>query len=165
MNKAEAYKGLEEHLSTAPEALRDYALKSWDEQAKKLKDRPENLGWIDADFLIYSYSSEGEHFWRSLYGKKWKEALALIPTTQPTYDHINPEHYKQSGKEVIDMMIDIWGKEAVATHCEITAFKYRMRLGLKPEQPIERDIEKAKWYEEKAKELKGGSRFKGKRHY
>ena len=52
------------------------------------------------------------------------------------------------------MMVDIWGKEAVATHCEITAFKYRMRLGLKPDQPIDRDIEKAKWYEAKAKELK-----------
>ena len=84
-----------------------------------------------------------------------KEALDMI--CQPTYDHINPSHYKQSGKEVIDMMVDIWGREAVAIHCEITAFKYRMRLGLKPEQPIERDLEKAKWYENKAKELKGNA--------
>lgn len=69
------------------------------------------------------------------------------------YDFINPDHYKQGSMEVIDMMIAIWGKEAVATYCEINAFKYRMRLGLKPEQPVERDLEKAKWYEEKAKEL------------
>ena len=81
-----------------------------------------------------------------------KEALDMI--SQPTYDHINPSHYKQSGKEVIEMEIAIWGKDAVAIHCEIAAFEYRMRLGLKPEQPIERDLEKAKWYENKAKELK-----------
>ena len=84
-----------------------------------------------------------------------QEALDMI--SQPTYDHINPSHYKQSGKEVIDMMVDIWGKDAIATHCEITAFKYRMRLGNKPDQPIERDLEKAKWYENKAKELKGNA--------
>ena len=154
MNKAEAYKGLEEHLSTAPEALRDYALNSWSEQAKDLVDRDEDLEWFDSDFVTWVDTNEGEHFWKALCKMEWQKALKLIPATQPTYDHINPSHYKQSGKEVIDMMVDIWGKEAVATHCEITAFKYRMRLGIKPDQPIERDIEKAKWYEAKAKELK-----------
>lgn len=70
------------------------------------------------------------------------------------YDYINPNHYKQGSKEVIDMMIGICGKEAVATHCEITAFKYRMRLGNKPDQPIERDFSKCLWYEQKSKELR-----------
>lgn len=36
----------------------------------------------------------------------------------------------------------------------MTAFKYRMRVGKKPGQPVERDLEKAKWYEDKAIELK-----------
>jgi hypothetical protein len=36
----------------------------------------------------------------------------------------------------------------------MTAFKYRMRLGLKPDQPIGRDLEKAMWYENKANELR-----------
>lgn len=71
-----------------------------------------------------------------------------------TYDHINPQHYKNYSKEVIDMMVDIWGIQNTITHCEITAFKYRMRIGNKPDQPIERDLEKARWYENKAKELK-----------
>ena len=71
------------------------------------------------------------------------------------YDYINPNHYKQFSKETIDMMVSIWGKEAVATHCEITAFKYKRRVGSKPEQPIERDMEKANWYLNKAKELRG----------
>ena len=64
------------------------------------------------------------------------------------------DHYKQGSKEVIEMMVDIWGREAVAKHCEMCAFKYRMRLGNKPDQPIERDLEKARWYENKAKELR-----------
>jgi len=73
---------------------------------------------------------------------------------QKIYDYINPSHYKKSNKEVFEMMIDIWGKDAYIAHCEMCAFKYRMRLGEKPEQPIERDLEKAKWYENKAKELR-----------
>ena len=150
MNKSEAYAQLAEHLSTAPQELREYALKSWDEQAKEA----DGTNWNDTTFLIWCVSREDDEFWRAINDRNWQKALDLMPKTQPTYDYINPDHYKQSGKEVIEMMVDIWGKEAVATHCEITAFKYRMRLGLKPDQPIERDIEKAKWYEAKAKELK-----------
>lgn len=75
------------------------------------------------------------------------------------YDHINPDHYKNSSKEVWEMMVDIWGVDAFITHCELTAFKYRMRIGLKPDQPIERDLEKAKWYEDKAKQLRNDKKF------
>ena len=71
-----------------------------------------------------------------------------------SYDYINPSHYKSGGKETFDKMIDIWGVEAFISHCEMTAFKYRMRLGLKPDQPIGRDLEKAMWYENKANELR-----------
>lgn len=71
-----------------------------------------------------------------------------------SYDYINPSHYKSCGKETFEKMIDIWGVEAFISHCEMTAFKYRMRLGLKPDQPIGRDLEKAMWYENKANELR-----------
>jgi hypothetical protein len=70
------------------------------------------------------------------------------------YDHINPDHYKKGPMEVIEMMEGIWGKEALIAHCEMCAFKYRMRAGSKPGQPFERDIQKAQWYDDKAKELK-----------
>ena len=70
------------------------------------------------------------------------------------YDYINPSHYKQGGKETIEKMVDIWGPVAVAIHCEITAFKYMERLGAKPDQPKERDLAKARWYLNKAEELK-----------
>jgi len=70
------------------------------------------------------------------------------------YDFVNPEHYKRGSMEVIDMMKLLWGTEALILHCEMTAFKYRMRAGTKPDQPIERELEKARWYDEKAKKLR-----------
>lgn len=70
------------------------------------------------------------------------------------YDFINPDHYKKYSVEVIDMMIAIYGKEKTAAYCELNAFKYRMRMGEKPEQPIDRDLEKEKWYINKAIELR-----------
>jgi hypothetical protein len=70
------------------------------------------------------------------------------------YDFVNPEHYKQGSMEVIDMMKLLWGTEALILHCEMTEFKYRMRLGRKPDQPTDRDLQKAIWYQEKAKKLR-----------
>lgn len=66
-------------------------------------------------------------------------------------DNINPTHYKTFSKETFEMMIDIWGPLAFKKHCEMTAFKYRMRAGYK-DDPLQ-DLEKAKWYENKVKEL------------
>ena len=68
-------------------------------------------------------------------------------------NHITPDHYKNYSKEVIDMMVDVYGKENTAIFCEMNAFKYRMRMGTKPDQPIERDLQKEKWYLSKCKEL------------
>ena len=76
------------------------------------------------------------------------------PKKEEAYDFVNPNHYKKGNKEVFEMMIDIWGKDAYIAHCEMCAFKYRMRLGEKPDQPVDRDLDKAKWYEAKAKELR-----------
>lgn len=70
------------------------------------------------------------------------------------YDYINPSHYRINGKETFDMMVLIWGVDNAIAHCEMTAFKYRMRAGKKPDQPIQRDLEKAKWYEDKAIQLR-----------
>ena len=73
---------------------------------------------------------------------------------EETYDFINPQHYKQGDKETWEKMVDIWGKEAFIKHCEITAFKYIQRLGAKPNNSIDNDLEKARWYLNKAYELK-----------
>lgn len=71
-------------------------------------------------------------------------------------DQINPSHYKQYSIEVIEMMRKIWGDEAVAIHCELTAFKYRMRAGMKGEFAV--CIEKEEWYINKAKEIRGDNK-------
>ena len=67
-------------------------------------------------------------------------------------DH--PKHYNHYSMEVIDMMEKIWGAENTALWCEMTAFKYRMRMGTKPENPVDQDIKKENWYLDKAKELR-----------
>jgi hypothetical protein len=56
--------------------------------------------------------------------------------------------------ECIAMMEMIWGVEATALWCEMTAFKYRMRLGNKPDNPVDQDLAKEAWYLVKAKELR-----------
>ena len=63
----------------------------------------------------------------------------------------HPLHYNQYPKETIDMMVDIFGKEATRQWCVMTAFKYRMRMGLKDD--IQQDLAKEQWYLNKAKEL------------
>lgn len=37
----------------------------------------------------------------------------------------HPSHYNQYPKETIDMMVDIFGREATRQWCVMTAFKYR----------------------------------------
>ena len=71
---------------------------------------------------------------------KTKEAMEK----DSKYEYVNhPSHYNHYDIEVIDR---IWGHEKCALWCEITAFKYRMRMGTKQGEPIERDIDKEKFY-------------------
>ena len=69
------------------------------------------------------------------------------------YDYINPDHYKGGEKETWEQMVAICGVEKYITYCELTIYKYRSRLGKKPNEPIERDLKKIEWYENKIKEL------------
>ena len=70
------------------------------------------------------------------------------------YDYTNPSHYKNSGKEVYKMMINVWGLENYLLFCEMNAFKYRMRLGNKPDNSIEQEFSKIEWYENMAKQIR-----------
>lgn len=80
---------------------------------------------------------------------------ASIQKEKPEYEMVNhPSHYNNYSKEVIDMMVAIYGKENTALFCEMNAFKYRMRMGTKPNNSIEQDLKKEKWYLDKAKELR-----------
>lgn len=64
----------------------------------------------------------------------------------------HPSHYNHYPMETIDMMEKIFGTYATMQWCLMTAFKYRMRLGLKDD--IEQDLAKEQWYLNKAEELK-----------
>ena len=67
----------------------------------------------------------------------------------------NGKHYndRREGFNTWDMIVKIWGKEAAMTHSEISAFEYRMRMGKKPNQPLDQELLKARWYEKKAETL------------
>ena len=70
------------------------------------------------------------------------------------YEYVDhPIHYNNYGMEVIDMMEKIWGTKMVAVWCLLTSYKYRMRMGTKPDEPIQRDLEKEQWYLNKYQEL------------
>lgn len=75
---------------------------------------------------------------------KQKEKLERQKET----DKVNhPSHYQKDGKECIDVMLELYGIQAVIHFCECNAFKYRWRAGMKAGESTEVDLEKAKWYE------------------
>ena len=63
----------------------------------------------------------------------------------------HPNHY-QGKNECIDVMIAMFGVEAVKHFCMCNAYKYRFRSNMKNG---EEDIKKAEWYEDKLIELGG----------
>jgi hypothetical protein len=164
---------VKDHIAEAPEELREYV---WD----RLKDvdakNVDEMRWEKGRNPIISCgfewdeSKEGEEFWDRVAYKEWNYAIQtdfwkqhtgekekpteLLNFEKPQRDNINPEHYKQLPKETIDAMVFIWGKEAVALHCQMSAFKYRMRLGHKEGQELSDEIGKIKWYENKARKLR-----------
>jgi hypothetical protein len=134
-----------------------------------IDDRPsidinENKGYASA--CTTKYSEEGIDKINEMIQKS-KELEERINTCLKTknnecvnksYEMVNhPDHYNNYDKEVIDMIEAIWGTEKAAIWCEITAFKYRMRMGTKPDNDITQDIKKEKWYLNKFKELKSKS--------
>ena len=68
----------------------------------------------------------------------------------------HPEYYNRAGrKECIIEMLEKYGKDKVIAFCELNAYKYDYRKGLKDGNTEEQDKQKSKWYQDKAEELKG----------
>lgn len=64
----------------------------------------------------------------------------------------HPQHYNRPGrKECIEEMLDIYGPEKVSAFCELNAYKYRYRAGLKGNK--DEDLKKADWYLKKMNEI------------
>lgn len=73
----------------------------------------------------------------------------LEPKNEDMVNH--PDHYKAGELECIDVMLALYGKEAVMAFCMCNAFKYQWRCNNKGN--CKQDIEKARWYNSKFLEL------------
>ena len=62
----------------------------------------------------------------------------------------HPVHYQGGKFECIEVMVEVFGKEAVRNFCKLNAFKYLWRERRKNGQE---DIEKAIWYLTKYHEI------------
>ena len=132
-----------------PEA--ESILKRFDNLKNSLKDNEDSRKAVNSEI--------GSSATLTDYGKKMlevgKKAGRRVTGKETEYEMVNhPSHYNQYDIEVIDMIIKIWGPEAAALWCDITAFKYRMRMGTKPDNSIEQDIKKEQWYLNKAREIR-----------
>lgn len=93
----------------------------------------------------------GEREPRITFLKRIADALD-VPADEFLYEKVDhPEHY-QGKNECIDVMIAMFGTEAVKSFCRCNAYKYRFRADKKNG---EEDIRKAEWYESKLIELEG----------
>jgi len=132
-------------------------LERFDLNKNVLKDNEECRKVVNSEVVHTDMSSVPSNL--TDYGKKvleaGKKAGRIVVGKDTTYEMVNhPTHYNQYDIEVIDMIIRIWGPEAAALWCDITAFKYRMRMGTKPDNSIEQDIKKEQWYLNKSKEIR-----------
>jgi len=75
---------------------------------------------------------------------------------EENYEMVNhPSHYNRYPIEAVEMARRIWGDQAMKTAAEITAFFYRMRLGLKPENSVEQELAKEEFWLDYAKKMEG----------
>ena len=63
----------------------------------------------------------------------------------------SPEHYQADGLECIDVMLKLYGIDAVLNFCMLNSFKYQFRCNKKDN--CEQDLKKARWYLNKYLEL------------
>ena len=141
--KNEAMKRLKNIILPEAESI----LKRFDQTLNELKDDKDICKAINSEISNSANLTD--------YGKKVFETGKIATGKDAEYEMVNhPTHYNQYDIEVIDMIIKIWGPEAAALWCDITAFKYRMRMGTKPDNSIEQDIKKEQWYLNKSKEIR-----------
>ena len=132
-------------------------LERFDHNKNVLKDNEECRKAVNSEVVHTDMSSVPSNL--TDYGKKvleaGKKAGRIVKGKESAYEMVNhPPHYNQYDIEVIDIIIRIWGPEAAALWCDINAFKYRMRMGTKPDNSIEQDIKKEQWYLNKSKEIR-----------
>jgi hypothetical protein len=110
-----------------------------EEKRKKARE------YCDAQSCCEECRCEGDWCESHLFEKCSEEELdELLKLISDNVDH--PSHY-QGKNECIDVMLAMFGVEAVKGFCKCNAYKYRFRAGQKEGNSAEQDIEKAEWYE------------------
>lgn len=149
-----------EWLNELPDGYRERAVancKDW--SGKSPQDVCSSMQEAIVGMCKWKETPEGENFWGYVFAHYAKgNPLPTLPTGNSekpnTHEAVNsPKHYNVNDKEVWQMMIDVFGKEAFVNFCALNAFKYRMRAGHKGD--AKEDIDKALWYEAKMEELRG----------
>ena len=148
-----------EKLETVIGPVAKSILERFDHNKNVLKDNEECRKAVNSEVVPSCFDIGYPPSNLTDYGKKvleaGKKAGRIVTGKDSAYEMVNhPTHYNQYDIEVIDMIIRIWGPEAAAQWCDITAFKYRMRMGTKPDNSIEQDIKKEQWYLNKSKEIR-----------
>ena len=68
-----------------------------------------------------------------------------VARAEPKEDMVNnPSHYQADDLSCIDVMLKLYGKEAVIHFCMLNVFKYQWRCNNKGN--CKQDIAKARWY-------------------
>ena len=105
--------------------------------------------YINSDLTLVIYRGTITY----VISKKLAMLICGMESEQMNNDNVNhPSHY-QGKNECIDVMVAMFGEEAVKHFCMCNAYKYRFRSNMKNG---EEDIKKAEWYEDKLIELNRG---------
>lgn len=125
---------------------REYKDYGWSCSGKKPTDYiPDGIGCIymyDSNEITWSYKNEYKK-------ENVVSAEEFLQVSERNVNH--PQHY-QGKNECIDVMLAMFGVDAVKHFCMCNAYKYRFRADKKNG---EEDIAKAEWYESKLIELGG----------
>lgn len=63
----------------------------------------------------------------------------------------NASYYNTQRISGMDALERMFGTYETMIFCEMTAMKYRLRMGKKEDQPVKQELLKIEWYEERAK--------------
>ncbi len=84
-----------------------------------------------------------------------ESASNTVDVGHEDYNFIEPSHYKlwKDNNDVNDVIKSSLKKSEYIGFIKGNILKYQLRLGKKPNEPIERDKEKIKWYQEQLNNL------------
>jgi hypothetical protein len=78
------------------------------------------------------------------------EYIDKIQQLEPKPDAINPDHYQKGGIQTIDYIEAKLGSDGAFSYCLGNVIKYVSRAGVKDITKEREDLEKAKWYLDRA---------------